>query len=116
MATSRLESLYRLVDTEAPAFLRSVKDAGDSAQNEREFQTRVTRHIEDFGNKADVDRLLREEYTPATRRADAVYNRLVIEYELFPSKSHGCLDSRPIGIGSAALPKMDANRVRRTAP
>ena len=81
MTVDRLETLYRLVEGEAPAFLKVVTDAVASAHNEREFQTKVTRAIEDFATKADVDLLFREEYTLATGRADAVYNRLIIEYE-----------------------------------
>jgi SAM-dependent methyltransferase len=81
MTIDRLETLYRLVEAETPAFLTTVKDAVDTAHNEREFQTKVTRAIEEFANKVGVDLLFREEYTLATGRADAVYNRLVIEYE-----------------------------------
>ncbi len=81
MTIDRLETLYRLVEAETPAFLTTVKDAVATAHNEREFQTKVTRAIEEFANKVGVDLLFREEYTLATGRADAVYNRLVIEYE-----------------------------------
>jgi len=81
MSTDRLETLYRLVDGEAPAFLKAVTDSVASSHNEREFQTRITRFIEDFSTRVGVDLLFREEYTLATGRADAVYNRLVIEYE-----------------------------------
>lgn len=81
MTTERLEALYRLVDGEAPAFLKAVTDAVASSHNEREFQTKVTRFIEGFATKVGVDLLFREEYTLATGRADAVYNRLIIEYE-----------------------------------
>jgi len=92
MTTDRLESLYRLVEGETSAFLGAVTDAAAAAHNEREFQTKVTRFIEDFANKVGVALLFREEYTLATGRADAVYNRLVIEYErpgsMRPDLSH----------------------------
>ena len=81
MTMESLENLYRLVDQEAQGFFDSVVEARSSARNEREFQTRVTHHIERFAEKVGVDLLFREEYTLATGRADAVYNRLVIEYE-----------------------------------
>jgi SAM-dependent methyltransferase len=81
MTTARLETLYRLVEGETPSFLRTVTEAVASAHNEREFQTKVTRAIEEFAKKVGVDLLFREEYTLAPGRADAVYNRLVIEYE-----------------------------------
>ena len=81
MTMESLENLYRLVDQEAPGFFQSIVEARSSARNEREFQTRVTHHIEKFAENVGVDLLFREEYTLATGRADAVYNRLVIEYE-----------------------------------
>ncbi|MDQ7794515.1 MAG: N-6 DNA methylase [bacterium] len=81
MATGNLESLYRLVEQAAPTFLEVVAEAANSARNEREFQTSITRHIQGFADSIGVSLLLREEYTLATGRADAVYNRLVIEYE-----------------------------------
>ena len=81
MTMESLENLYRVVDQEAPGFFDSVVEARGSARNEREFQTRVTHSIERFAKKVGVDLLFREEYTLATGRADAVYNRLVIEYE-----------------------------------
>ncbi|MFQ5873536.1 MAG: 3'-5' exonuclease [Dehalococcoidia bacterium] len=66
MTNQSLETLYRLVEDEAPAFLTAVTEAAGAAHNEREFQTNVTRHIEDFANKVGVDLPLREEYTLAT--------------------------------------------------
>jgi hypothetical protein len=59
--------------------LRAVNEAVASAHNEREFQTKVTRFIEDFATKVGVDLLFKEEYTLATGRADAVYNRLNLQ-------------------------------------
>ncbi|MBN1151882.1 MAG: hypothetical protein JXA58_01610, partial [Dehalococcoidia bacterium] len=79
MTTNRVEILYRLAEVEAPGFLRAVGHAADLAHNEREFQTVVTRFIDDFAKKAEVELVLREEYTLARGRADSVYNRLVIE-------------------------------------
>ena len=76
-----LENLYRLIDQEAPCFFHSIVKARESSRNEREFQTRVTFHIDRFADRVGVNLLFREEYTLATGRADAVYNRLIIEYE-----------------------------------
>ena len=81
MTMESLENLYRLVDQEAQGFFDSVVEARSSARNEREFQTRVTHYIGKFAEKVGIHLLFREEYTLATGRADAVYNRLVIEYE-----------------------------------
>jgi len=65
----------------APQLARSVQIAAHSAANEAEFRSRVTRHIEDMARELEVSLVAREEYTLASGRADAVYNRLVIEYE-----------------------------------
>ena len=81
MPDERINKLYNMVEAEAPSFTAIIKDVARLDRNEREFQTAVTKHIESFANKVDVDLLFREEYTLATGRADAVYNRLVIEYE-----------------------------------
>ncbi len=87
------EATYRFIEQEAPRFTERVRAAAQDARNEAEFRTRVTRHIDEIAHKLDVDLLLREEYTLATGRADAVYNRLIIEYELpgslRPNLSHG---------------------------
>ncbi|RLG09207.1 MAG: SAM-dependent DNA methyltransferase [Thaumarchaeota archaeon] len=67
--------------------------AAREAHNEAEFRSRVAKDIEEIAKKLDVSLLLREEYTLATGRADAVYNRLIIEYEppgsLRPNLNHG---------------------------
>lgn len=81
MSTDQINRLYGLVETEAPSFTAKIAEAARPERNEREFQTAITKHIETFASKVDVDLLLREEYILATGRADAVYNRLVIEYE-----------------------------------
>jgi hypothetical protein len=58
-----------------------VTAAARESHNEREFQTRADRLLQGFAERVEVNLLFREEYTLATGRADAVYNRLVIEYE-----------------------------------
>jgi len=81
MPIERIDELYRLVEGEAPSFAEAIEEAVRASRNEREFQTAATGLIEEFAGKVGVDLLLREEYTLATGRADAVYNRLIIEYE-----------------------------------
>lgn len=81
MSIASLEDKYLFIDQQAQSFLESIIAARDSAKNEREFQTKVTFHIEQFAKSVGVALLLREEYTLVTGRADAVYNRLIIEYE-----------------------------------
>jgi SAM-dependent methyltransferase len=48
---------------------------------EAEFRKVIDKLLEDFCTEAGLNPLARAEYTLATGRADAVFNRLVIEYE-----------------------------------
>jgi len=86
------EQIYRLIQQLAGPFTEQVRAAARASHNEAEFRTCVTRHIEDVAARLGVQLTLREEYTLATGRADAVYNRVVIEYEppgsLHPDLSH----------------------------
>jgi len=87
-----MEDLYLFITREAPRFTDRVLVAAQESHNEAEFRTRVTKYIDGIAQKLDVGLLLREEYTLATGRADAVYNRLIIEYEppgsLRPNLNH----------------------------
>ncbi len=65
----------------ASDFAKEIQKAAGEARNEAEFRTRITRFIEDFTEKVKIPIYLREEYTLINGRADAVYNRLVIEYK-----------------------------------
>jgi hypothetical protein len=71
----------RAVRSEAARIASAFKEAGDRARNEAELRTAATRIIGDFAEQLDVELDLREEYTLLSGRADAVYNRFVIEYE-----------------------------------
>ncbi|GAB4562679.1 MAG: N-6 DNA methylase [Anaerolineae bacterium] len=77
----------------APSFARSVKRAVTEAHNEAEFERQVNNQIEHIAKRLGVQLLAREQYTLATGRADAVYNRFVVEYEppgsLRPNLNHG---------------------------
>ena len=81
MESDRALRLHQLAESEAPSFAAAVEAAARESRNEREFQTRVDRLLQAFADKVQVSLLFREEYTLATGRADAVYNRLIIEYE-----------------------------------
>ena len=74
--------LYTHLKQEVPWFFNSVRLAASQAHNEAEFESRINNAIERLAQKLGVQLLFREQYTLATGRADAVYNRLVIEYEL----------------------------------
>jgi len=72
---------YALIHEMAPGFAAGVKSAAEGAHNEAEFRTAVYELIKKAADQLGVSLLLREEYTLATGRADAVYNRFIIEYE-----------------------------------
>lgn len=61
--------------------------------NETEFREPIEHLLKEFCESAEINFLPRAEYTLATGRADAVFNRLVIEYErpgtLAGNLSHG---------------------------
>lgn len=83
---------YVALQQHAPVFLDFVRQAAAQAHNEAEFARQVNNEIERMAQQLGVHLLVREQYTLATGRADAVYNRLVIEYEppgsLRPNLSH----------------------------
>jgi hypothetical protein len=65
----------------AAGLASQIREAAASSFNEAEFRTKVTRFIDEIAGKLKLNLYLREEYTLLDGRADAVYNRLVIEYE-----------------------------------
>ncbi|HHT9155661.1 MAG TPA: N-6 DNA methylase, partial [Candidatus Tripitaka sp. YC43] len=65
----------------ASNFTQEILAAASQSSNEAEFRTMITRLIEEFASKVNLTLSTREEYTLINGRADAVYNRLVIEYE-----------------------------------
>jgi len=74
-------------------FTKEILKASHSSRNEAEFRTKITQLIETFAQKANLNLHLREECTLINGRADAVYNRLIIEYEpprsLRPKNDYG---------------------------
>jgi len=58
-----------------------IKRSAQSSRNEAEFRTKISLLLEKFANDVGLNLHLREEYTLINGRADAVYNRLIIEYE-----------------------------------
>ena len=62
-------------------FFEFVTHAARVAHNEAEFERQINNEIERLAKQLGVNLLFREQYTLATGRADAVYNRFVIEYE-----------------------------------
>ncbi len=74
-----LESAIR---ERAPLFAKAIQQAADATKgNETEFRSRAYTLIKEFSDEFELDLQPREEYTLFTGRADAVYNRLVVEYK-----------------------------------
>jgi SAM-dependent methyltransferase len=71
----------KAVRSQAPHIASALKEAGERARNEAELRTAITRLVGDFAEQLDLHLDLREEYTLINGRADAVYNRFVVEYE-----------------------------------
>ena len=65
----------------APDFARNIREAASESRNEAEFRSKVYQLIEGFATQIKLPLHPREEYTLVNGRADAVYNRLIIEYE-----------------------------------
>ena len=65
----------------APDFTQKIREAASLSKNEAEFRIKIAPLIEEFSKKLRLTIPIREEYTLIRGRADAVYNRLVIEYE-----------------------------------
>jgi len=65
----------------APELALQIKQAAASSHNEAEFRTKIAQLIENLADELKLPIYLREEYTLLEGRADAVYNRLVLEYK-----------------------------------
>jgi len=84
---------YEYLRRIAPEFQAQVHRVAQTVHNEAEFEHGLNNAIAEVAQGLGVDLLFRQQYTLATGRADAVYNRFVIEYEppgsLRPTLSHG---------------------------
>jgi len=65
----------------APELARHIQQAAASSRNEAEFRTKIAQLIDRLADRLKLPIYLREEYTLLEGRADAVYNRLVLEYK-----------------------------------
>ncbi len=87
-----VEELRQIEKSAKPLAKAIAKAAAEHQGNEAAFRRRFANLIDDVAEHHGITLALREEYTVATGRADAVYNRFVIEYEppgsLSPSKTH----------------------------
>lgn len=73
--------LEAFVRQRAPQISQEIRDAACKACNEADLVAAVERVIEKFAQNFDVTLTLQRERTLINGRADAVYNRFVIEYE-----------------------------------
>jgi SAM-dependent methyltransferase len=73
--------LEALVRQRAPEIARDITAAAQSARNEADLVAAVERILEGFAKPLDVTLRLDRERTLINGRADAVYNRFVVEYE-----------------------------------
>lgn len=84
--------LEAYVRQRAPEVTRDILHAAKGARNEADLVAETEKVLERFGRNFDVTLNLQRERTLINGRADAVYNRFVIEYEppgsLRPSNNH----------------------------
>jgi SAM-dependent methyltransferase len=84
--------LEAYVRQRAPEVTRDILKAAKGARNEADLVAETEKVLERFGRNFDVTLNLQRERTLINGRADAVYNRFVIEYEppnsLRPSNNH----------------------------
>ncbi len=79
-----------LVEIYASKLENLLKELIPNHPNEAEFRKHVDRLLDDFCEEAKIIPLARAEYTLGTGRADAVFNRFIIEY-----KKPGTLSNQP---------------------
>jgi methylase of polypeptide subunit release factors len=80
MLPSRLAQLEK-IEARAPVVSEKIIAMAKAAANEAEFRRPFANLIEEIGREFDIPILLREEYTVASGRIDAAYNRFIIEYK-----------------------------------
>ncbi len=73
--------LEAIVRRRGPEIARNIRQAAQRAKNEAELVAEVEKVVERFARSFDVTLRLDRERTLINGRADAVYNRFVVEYE-----------------------------------
>lgn len=77
-----LLNLESAIRKSAPTFAKAIEKVAEATPgNEAAFRTRAWKLIDDFSTEHDLGLESRDEYRLFNGRADAVYNRFVIEYE-----------------------------------
>jgi SAM-dependent methyltransferase len=96
------QAINELIDEKAKSVARDFQKAADDSRNEAEFRSRASKVIELFADAAELNLIPREEYTLLNGRADAVYNRFIIEY-----KDPGSLrDSNRLKVNTNAIAQL----------
>jgi len=81
-APSRIEAVRERIRRDAPEITRRIREAASANHgNEARFRTLFAQIIEPWAQALNIPLLVQEERTLATGRADATYNRMIIEYE-----------------------------------
>lgn len=73
--------MEKIIRAEAPRVTQVILQAAKTAHNEAEFRRPVANAIDRAAQRFGITLSLREEYTLVDGRADAIYNRFVVEYE-----------------------------------
>lgn len=73
--------LEAFVRSRAPEIANEIRNAADQSGNEADLVAATERILERFADNFDITLRLQRERTLINGRADAVYNRFVIEYE-----------------------------------
>jgi len=76
-----VSNLNEIIESYTAKISDALKEVLPQHPNETEFRMPIDRLLEDFCAEAKLDPLAEAEYTLAGGRADAVFNRMVIEYE-----------------------------------
>lgn len=67
--------------SQVPGIVTKINQFARNSKNEAEFRAKISSLVEELTNKVKLNLFPKEEYTLINGRADAVYNRLIIEYE-----------------------------------
>lgn len=76
-----MKKLEEELKSKAPYLALEIQKAANVSRNEAEFRTKLSILIDKIASDVGLNLHVREEYTLINGRADAIYNRLVIEYE-----------------------------------
>jgi hypothetical protein len=76
-----IEELREIEKAGKPLAKAIAKAAAEHPGNETAFRRQFANLIDDLAEQQGITLSLREEYTLATGRADAAYNRFIVEYE-----------------------------------